>query len=119
MVIETVSKVLQKSQGNVGKLLIVDDNLEILDWLRTVLEPWGLQLILLDDPQQFWITLEQSNPDLLILVVLNGVNSDAKLLPNVMFPVNLTRINSKLNRRCLYINLFFTYDYFRCRSSVS
>ncbi|CAD5926075.1 Protein RcaC [Planktothrix tepida] len=74
-VIETVSKVLQKSQSNVDKLLIVDDNLEILDWLRTVLQPWGLQLILLDDPQQFWSTLEQSNPDLLILGIhLPGVS---------------------------------------------
>ncbi|VXD25208.1 Two-component response regulator [Planktothrix serta PCC 8927] len=74
-VIETVSKVLQKFQANAGKLLIVDDNLEILDWLRSVLEPWGLQLILLDDPQQFWSTLEQSNPDLLILGIhLPGVS---------------------------------------------
>lgn len=74
-VIETVSNVLQKSQGNVGKLLIVDDNLEILDWLRTVLEPWGLELILLDDPQQFWHTLEASNPDLLMLGIhLPGVS---------------------------------------------
>lgn len=74
-VIETVSNVLEKSQCNVGKLLIVDDNLEILDWLRTVLEPWGLELILLDNPQQFWNTLEESNPDLLILGIhLPGVS---------------------------------------------
>lgn len=31
------------------------------------MEPWGFHLILLDDPQQFWQTLEQSTPELLIL----------------------------------------------------
>ncbi len=74
-VFETVSQVLQRSQSDLAKLLIVDDNLEILDWLRSRLEPWGLQLILLDNPQQFWSTLEQTHPDLLILGInLPGVS---------------------------------------------
>lgn len=74
-VIETISQVLQKSQSDLAKILIVEHNLEILDWLRTQLEPWGLQLILLNEPQQFWVTLEQTNPDLLIVGIdLPGVS---------------------------------------------
>ncbi|MBU7584600.1 MAG: response regulator [Nostoc sp. TH1S01] len=49
------------------RLLIVDDDLQTLDILRTILQPWGFTLTLLDDPQYFWDTLEQFIPDMLIL----------------------------------------------------
>jgi DNA-binding response OmpR family regulator len=59
-------------------LLIVDDDSQLLDFLRTLLEPWAFKLTLLDDPKQFWTTLEQSAPDLLILDVdmpeLSGID---------------------------------------------
>jgi DNA-binding response OmpR family regulator len=45
----------------------VDDDPQLLQILRTLLEPWGFKLTLLDNPQQFWTILEVSNPDLLIL----------------------------------------------------
>ena len=66
-VMDILTQVLQKSQIPEAKLLIVDDDPHLLDFLQTLLEPWGFKLTLLDNPQQFWKTLLQSAPDLLIL----------------------------------------------------
>lgn len=66
-VMDAVTQVLQKSNIPEAKLLIVDDDPQILEFLRTLLSPWGFQLALLDNPQEFWETLEQFAPDLLIL----------------------------------------------------
>lgn len=56
----------------------MDDDPQMLDILRTLLEPWGFMLTLLDNPQHFWTTLEQASPDLLILDVempqLSGID---------------------------------------------
>ena len=50
-----------------AKLLIVDDDPAMLTLLQGLLSNWGFQIRLLSDPQQFWQTLEQFNPDLVIL----------------------------------------------------
>lgn len=65
--IDAIARVLQYSHPPTAKLLIVDDDPHLLDLLHNLLNPWGFQLVLLDDPRQFWETLEQSQPDLLIL----------------------------------------------------
>ncbi|HEY9646948.1 MAG TPA: response regulator, partial [Chroococcidiopsis sp.] len=62
-----IAQVLHQVERPDAKLLIVDDDPALLDFLRTLLNPWGFRLSLLDDPQQFWHTLEQFQPDLLIL----------------------------------------------------
>lgn len=49
------------------KIMIVDDDTELLQVLPTLLQPWGFQLTTLDDPRQFWDVLEAVNPDLLVL----------------------------------------------------
>lgn len=49
------------------KVMIVDDDPTILALLQPILEPWGMALTPLADPQQFWQTLETTAPDLLIL----------------------------------------------------
>ena len=49
--------------------MAVDDDSQVLIALRALLEPWGIQLVTLDDPRQFWETLEATTPDLLILDV--------------------------------------------------
>ncbi|MGL5805176.1 MAG: response regulator, partial [Xenococcaceae cyanobacterium] len=67
--IEAIVQVLQKSSLPDSKVLVVDDDPETLDSIRDLLEPWGCELTLLEDPQQFWDTLETSNPDMLILDV--------------------------------------------------
>jgi PAS domain S-box-containing protein len=60
-----------------SKVLAVDNDPKILTILQTLLEPWGLQVATLEDPRQFWPTLETTQPDLLILDVemphLNGI----------------------------------------------
>jgi DNA-binding response OmpR family regulator len=77
-VLEAIAKVLQKSDTPQANVMIVDDDPELLDFLRTLLEPWGFKLTLLNDPQQFWKTLEKCSPDLLILDVempqLSGID---------------------------------------------
>lgn len=65
-VLEAVANVLQRVSA-VAKVMVVDDDAQILITLQTLLEPWGLEVITLDDPRRFWETLEASVPDLLIL----------------------------------------------------
>ncbi|MGB3534297.1 MAG: response regulator [Microcoleaceae cyanobacterium] len=66
-VIHSLQQVLQPSASPQAKLLLVDDNPQVLDKLRKILKPWGFNLTLLDDPQQFWQTLEQCQPDVVLL----------------------------------------------------
>ncbi|WP_250122975.1 response regulator [Chroococcidiopsis sp. CCMEE 29] len=77
-VLAAVTQVLQQSNIVQAKILVVDDDPQMLDILRTLLEPWGFMLTLLDNPQHFWTTLEQASPDLLILDVempqLSGID---------------------------------------------
>ncbi len=68
-IMEAIAQVMEKTDPTVAKLLIVDDDPQMLDLLRAVLEPWGFTITLPNDAKQFWNTLEQSAPDLLILNV--------------------------------------------------
>jgi DNA-binding response OmpR family regulator len=59
------------------KVMVVDDD---LDWLRTVpklLQPWGLKITTLADPQQFWSVLQSVQPDAVVLDIkmpeINGL----------------------------------------------
>jgi DNA-binding response OmpR family regulator/HPt (histidine-containing phosphotransfer) domain-containing protein len=76
-VMQEIIQVLEQSSPPDAKLLIVDDDPQLLDLLHGLLEPWGFRLTLLDNPNQFWETLEQTVPDLLILDVempeFNGI----------------------------------------------
>ncbi len=67
--LEMVNQVLTQSQEVGRRILVVDDDPLILATLDVLLEPWGLQVATLDDPQQFWEVLEAFAPDLLILDV--------------------------------------------------
>jgi diguanylate cyclase (GGDEF)-like protein len=66
-VLQTVTQMLQHVKPAVARVMVVDDDPQILATLRTLLEPWGLAVITLDDPRRFWETLEASSPQLLIL----------------------------------------------------
>jgi DNA-binding response OmpR family regulator len=71
-IFQTLRQTLQNHQSHEaseGKILIVDDDGIILDSLRILLEPWGLHIITLEDPQQFWHSLNRTQPDLLLLDV--------------------------------------------------
>jgi DNA-binding response OmpR family regulator len=58
-----------------SQLLIVDDDAQLLDFLQSMLQPWGFQVALLSNPQQIWSSLETVKPDLLMLdIEMPGVN---------------------------------------------
>jgi diguanylate cyclase (GGDEF)-like protein len=48
-------------------VMVVDDDSQLLAIVRSLLEPWGLKITTLSNPQQFWDVLETTLPDLLIL----------------------------------------------------
>jgi DNA-binding response OmpR family regulator/HPt (histidine-containing phosphotransfer) domain-containing protein len=66
-----------------SQLLIVDDDAQLLNVVQAMLQPWGFQIALLSDPQQFWGTLASANPDLLMLDIempeVNGINLCQKI----------------------------------------
>jgi diguanylate cyclase (GGDEF)-like protein len=68
-VLEAVTQVLQHADQVKARVMIVDDDPNLLMVVRSLLEPWGLKVTTLADPQQFWSTLEVTSPDLLILDV--------------------------------------------------
>lgn len=68
-VIDTVVQVLHlpAARGARAKVMIVDDDPQLQALLRSLLEPWGLAVTGLTDPRQFWVALEATLPDLLLL----------------------------------------------------
>ena len=52
-----------------AKVMVVDDDVHLLAALKMILQPWGLQVTTLDEPEKFWEVLETTCPDLLILDV--------------------------------------------------
>ncbi|MEM6610922.1 MAG: response regulator [Cyanobacteria bacterium P01_C01_bin.72] len=65
-VIMVCNKAIQtSSQGK--KIMIVDDDIELLQIFPNLLKPWGFKLTTLHDPRQFWDVLQAVVPDLLIL----------------------------------------------------
>lgn len=76
-ILEAIAQVMQRTSPTQTRVLVVDDDLALLDALTAVLQPWGLQVFTLNDPHQFWDTLETVKPDVLVLDLefpdLNGV----------------------------------------------
>ncbi len=52
------------------KIMIVDDDEELLQLIPSLLQPWGFKITTLDDPRQFWDVLQAVAPDLLILDIV-------------------------------------------------
>ncbi|MBE9108696.1 response regulator [Nodosilinea sp. LEGE 07298] len=67
-----------RSRPAPAKVLIVDDDPQMLLALRTILEPWGTQITTLDHAPNFWHTLQSTCPDLLVLDIempdFNGID---------------------------------------------
>jgi DNA-binding response OmpR family regulator len=68
-VLEVVTKVLQQVRATAAKVMVVDDDPQVLAVTRALLEPWGLRLTTLDEPLRFLNILEEFSPDLLVLDV--------------------------------------------------
>lgn len=65
--LEAVTRVLKQGRATTAKVMVVDDDPQVLAFMQALLEPWGLKLITLDEPPRFWNILEEFSPDLLIL----------------------------------------------------
>ena len=74
--IAAISELLE-NLGNAAKVLIVDDDPQVLLSLEMSLEPWGFEITTLDKPTQFWEVLEGVEPDILVLDIdmpdFNGI----------------------------------------------
>ncbi|MGE5656377.1 MAG: response regulator [Actinomycetota bacterium] len=66
-VLAAAKQVLELANPRAARLLVVDADRELLQLLDTLLAPYGYRLILLNQPQHFWETLQTTQPDLLIL----------------------------------------------------
>lgn len=66
-----------ESLGAAAKVLIIDDDPQVLLSLEISLEPWGFEIATLDKSTQFWEVLESVEPDILVLDIdmpdLNGI----------------------------------------------
>ncbi|MBL1199056.1 MAG: response regulator [Nostoc sp. ZfuVER08] len=75
--LDTATQTALNPSNTETKVLIVDDDPQIQAFLQSLLTPWGLKAIALEDPRQFWQTLEAVAPDLLVLDVelpfINGI----------------------------------------------
>ncbi|OKH38074.1 multi-component transcriptional regulator [[Phormidium ambiguum] IAM M-71] len=68
-IIKAVAHELHRTQKPEAKILIVDDDRQVLKALSALLMPWGFQVKTLAEPRHFWQTLATTVPDLLILDV--------------------------------------------------
>jgi DNA-binding response OmpR family regulator len=68
---------LVENLGAAAKVLIIDDDTQVLLSLEMSLKPWGFEIITLNKPTQFWEVLESTEPDILVLDIdmpdLNGI----------------------------------------------
>lgn len=76
-VLELVTQVLQRVRAAESRVMVVDDDLQVLTVIQNLLEPWGIKLTILEDSRRFWDVLTECSPDLLILDVkmphINGI----------------------------------------------
>ncbi|MBE9178560.1 response regulator [Oculatella sp. LEGE 06141] len=76
-VLKEVTRILHQTDPVNARVMVVDDDSQLLSTVRTLLQPWGLHVTTLSNANQFWETLEAAAPDLLILDVkmpdINGI----------------------------------------------
>ena len=74
--ITALSEVVE-NLGNAAKVLIIDDDPQVLLSLSMSLKPWGFEITTLNKSVQFWEVLESVEPDILVLDIdmpdLNGI----------------------------------------------
>lgn len=72
-----LSQIALKKRSQGQKIMIVDEDEELLRFLPIYLQPWGFNITTLHDSRQFWDVLSAVEPDLLILEIempyLNGI----------------------------------------------
>ncbi|MEC4893895.1 MAG: response regulator [Oscillatoria sp. PMC 1051.18] len=68
-VLEAAVDLLQNKRTKEATILAVDDDPIILQTLKQILTPWGIELCTVQNPLKFWEIFEKTSPDLLILDV--------------------------------------------------
>ncbi|WP_224087214.1 response regulator [Nostoc sp. MS1] len=66
-VFRAITQALPQSLVSQAKVMIIDDDPLMLEILSNLLQPWGMMVKTLQNPQKFWETLLTTNPDLLII----------------------------------------------------
>lgn len=66
-ILKAIAQVLPPKDTPEAKVLIVDDDPAALAVMKELLQPWGLEVTTLDNPEKFWEILTAVAPDLLIL----------------------------------------------------
>ncbi len=66
-VLKAVTQILNQATTTEARVMVVDDDPQMLESLSALLQPWGLDVTTLEDPQRFWEVLTTTAPDLLIL----------------------------------------------------
>ncbi len=66
-ILESAIQILQQTRITKARIMVVDDDSQILTVIEQSLEALGLTLKTLKDPRYFWDTLTEFSPDLLIL----------------------------------------------------
>jgi diguanylate cyclase (GGDEF)-like protein len=65
--LKAVSQALASSHLAESRVMVVDDEPQVLAALRVLLEPWGLKVLTLDDPRRCGEIMAAFSPDMLIL----------------------------------------------------
>ncbi|MBD2437720.1 response regulator [Nostoc sp. FACHB-110] len=77
-IFEAIARILTPAKSSEAKVLIVDDDPVMLAGLAQLLTPWGLEVITLSQPQQFWELLTTTSPNLVLLdlemPIVNGLD---------------------------------------------
>lgn len=68
-VFDSLDQILPESQAPEARVMVVDNDPVTLRAINELLTPWGLQVIELAEPSQFWEVLRQTQPDLLLLAM--------------------------------------------------
>lgn len=66
-ILDTLVEIWKQADRTRSKILVVDDDPALLTVLSTLLHPWGVQVITLNNPHQCLEMLSNSVPDLLVL----------------------------------------------------
>jgi diguanylate cyclase (GGDEF)-like protein len=82
-VLKAVAQAAQRVEAAKQRVMVVDDDPQILTTLKGFLEPWGLSVVTLNDLQQFWEMLKSCSPDLLLLDVKMPALSGIELCQTV------------------------------------
>jgi diguanylate cyclase (GGDEF)-like protein len=68
-ILASFDQILFKAQPSKSQVMVVDNDLVTLSTIDELLTPWGLHVIGVDDPRQFWDKLRETQPDLLLLAI--------------------------------------------------